>query len=77
MMHPSRWENHPGGIKTVFEPNLHYVEYTRENFEEQAAKWISPSMAAKRSEMARNARKIILDGHTWTHRAKQILEDLN
>lgn len=74
MIPASEWDSYPGGFGETLDPDVHYAQYTRDNFYETAARWL-------RDEDARNtrgaaARQIILAHHTYKHRAAQILHDL-
>jgi glycosyltransferase involved in cell wall biosynthesis len=64
-----------GRITTDFEPNVHFGEYTPDNFVERAKYWLQDDAA--RSKAITESRKIVADKHLWKHRAQQILHDLN
>ncbi len=65
----------PGGIRNYFEPGAHYISYKYRDVADLAREHLP--QADKLERIGREASKAILAGHTWMHRAKQILEDLN
>jgi hypothetical protein len=64
-----------GRLTTSFEPDVHFGEYTPDNFVERAKYWLQDDAA--RNKAITESRKIIADKHLWKHRAQQILHDLN
>jgi hypothetical protein len=64
-----------GRLTTSFEPDVHFGEYTPDNFVERAKYWLQDDAA--RNKAVTESRKIIADKHLWKHRAQQILHDLN
>ncbi len=64
----------PGGIRTEFEPGVHYISCTYENFEECVRSWLRNEDG--RRAIGAAARKAVLARHTWRHRAEQIAGDL-
>lgn len=74
-MHESPHDNKVGGMLSEFEPGTHYGSYTPENFQAEAALWLTDHN--RRLEVGRKALSIIHDRHCWHHRAQQIIDDLN
>lgn len=64
----------PGGIARVFEPGVHYVPFREDNLPEQIARFRDDE--DRRAQMCRAAAAEIRRAHTWTHRAREILDDL-
>jgi hypothetical protein len=64
-----------GRLTTEFEPDVHYGEYTPDNFVERAKYWLQDGAA--RVKAIRESKKIVAARHLWKHRAEQILNDLN
>jgi Glycosyl transferases group 1 len=64
----------PGGLQTYFEPGTHYGEYTPNNVQEEALRWIKDD--GRRKEVGRRAATAVREKHLWRHRAEQILVDL-
>ena len=62
------------GINEGFNENEHFVTFTSENFEDLVNDWLFDTQ--KRVEIGKNARKIVINEHTWKKRTQQILEDL-
>lgn len=62
------------GIDAYFEPEEHYIPYDFDQFEEIAAQAVKDRDRCDRISKA--ATKRVLEGHTWRHRAQQILTDL-
>ncbi len=73
--HESPNDNISGGMLTEFEPGVHFGQYSKLNFAEESSKWLADDAA--RMAVAENAKKIISRNHLWTHRALQIVNDLN
>lgn len=67
-------DNTPDGIEFYFEPWRHYIPFDLENFEETAAEALANP--ARLTEIGEQGSKRALEGHTWRHRARQILLDL-
>jgi len=63
-----------GRLTTCFEPDVHFGEYTQDNFIEKARYWLQNDEARNRA--INESRKIIASQHLWKHRAQQILNDL-
>jgi Glycosyl transferases group 1 len=74
-MHPSPADELPGGIKTAFEPGVHYGEYTADTLEADARYWLRKSV--RRWQIGRRASKLVHQKHLWRHRAQQIVSDLS
>ena len=62
------------GINEGFNENEHFITFTSENFEDLVNDWLFDTQ--KRVEIGKNARKIVINEHTWKKRTQQILEDL-
>tara|TARA_B100001057_G_C22864669_1_gene955983 strand:+ start:2824 stop:4104 length:1281 start_codon:yes stop_codon:yes gene_type:complete len=62
------------GINEGFNENEHFVTFTSENFEDLIHNWLFNTK--KRIEVAKNAREIVLDQHTWDKRVQKIINDL-
>lgn len=75
LTHRSDADHRPGGIKTSFEPGVHYGEFTPENLTDQAARWLRDAPARRRA--GAKAERIVHERHLWRHRAQQIVDDLN
>jgi len=63
-----------GGIRSLFEPYVHYVPFTLDSLGEQLAAWLGDPDRV-RSVRDAAARAIAAD-HTWRHRAAEVLRDL-
>jgi Glycosyl transferases group 1 len=74
LTHKSNRDDLAGGIRTAFEPGVHYGEFEPENLKETAIYWLKNTNL--RVQVGQNAAQAIRDGHTWRHRASQILADL-
>jgi hypothetical protein len=64
-----------GRITACFEPDVHFGQYTPDNFVERARYWLDNQAA--RDQAVTESRKIIASQHLWKHRAQQILNDLH
>jgi hypothetical protein len=64
----------PGGIARLFEPQVHYVPFTLETLGDELARLLSD--APRRARLGRAAAAAVRAGHTWRHRAREILRDL-
>ncbi len=62
------------GINEFFEENEHFVTFTKENFEDLINDWLMDT--EKRVKVGKNARKTVINEHTWEKRIKKILRDL-
>ncbi|TAK61772.1 MAG: glycosyltransferase family 1 protein [Methylobacter sp.] len=62
-----------GGILEIFEPFVHYVPFSEEDFAELADKYLSDDAA--RQKIVANAADNVRAHHTWTHRAEKIIQD--
>jgi len=71
-LHESARDPFPGGIRSYFEPGVHYGSYTPDNFVEEARRWLKNTR--ERSRAAENARAAVFASHTWDHRVKQIID---
>ena len=74
LVNESPYDQLPGGIRTEFEPHAHYIPYTVDTLAETAQRWLSDEK--ERRYIGEQARKIILEKHSWQHRAMQIIDDL-
>jgi hypothetical protein len=72
--HSSPGDAETGGLKTSFEPGVHYGEYMADTIEEEAMRWIRDD--GRRDEAGRRAAAIVRERHLWRHRAIQVLDDL-
>lgn len=73
--HESPNDNISGGMLTEFEPGIHFGQYSKLNFIEEANKWLKNDIT--RIQVGQNARKLIGEKHLWRHRAKKIINDLS
>jgi hypothetical protein len=64
----------PGGMRAVFEPHRHYVPFGTGDLAEIVAKYTAESALADR--VRERAAAVIRDGHTWAHRGREIVRDL-
>lgn len=63
-----------GGIKTCFDEGRHYVSFSIEDFAEKMRYYLNrPDLCEK---IRHNAAELIQKEHTWTHRAKKVIDDL-
>ncbi|MEQ8508766.1 MAG: glycosyltransferase [Rhodospirillaceae bacterium] len=61
-------------LDQLFTPNFEYFTYDFDNFERTASNLLStPNRII---DVGKNARKKVLAGHTWLHRATQVINDL-
>jgi hypothetical protein len=74
-MHKSPRELNAGGMRTSFEPGVHYGSYTPETIEGDAAYWLRDE--ARRRDVGMRAAAVVKEGHLWRHRAQQITRDLS
>lgn len=65
----------PGGIRNYLEPSRHYASFTVDDAAAVAAQFLNDVEA--RVRIAAEGRRAVLASHTWTHRAAQILRDLD
>jgi len=63
-----------GGIRTFFEPGRHYGSYTFDTLAEIARSYLEDIDLCRR--IGQEARKRVLEQHTWRHRAQQVVNDL-
>ncbi len=64
----------PGGLATLFEPHVHYVPFALDELPAVAAEYLGDGARAARVRRAGAA--AIRAGHTWQHRAREVLRDL-
>ena len=74
MVNKSLWTGTPFGIEIHFEPGHHFIEYEFENLTERAAGALADEPGRRR--MGAAAAEAVRAGHTWRHRALQIIEDV-
>lgn len=67
-------DHFPGGIASLFEPFEHYVPFTLETLGERMHELQRDPARAQR--IRTNAARAIAAGHTWTHRARDVLRDV-
>jgi hypothetical protein len=70
----SRWDNEVCGVQHHFTPGEDYIPYDLGDLQEVAERALRDREWCHR--IGRNARRRILDGHTWRHRAAFIIDDL-
>ena len=63
-----------GGINEGFNEFEHFVTFSSNNFEDLVNDWLFNT--EKRVEIGKNARKAVINNHTWKKRVKKILSDL-
>lgn len=73
-MHTSPHDADSGGMRSCFEPEVHYGTFTPENFHDEAKRWLADDK--KRLQVGEAARALVQSDHRWTNRAQQILDDL-
>ena len=64
-----------GGIRCYLEPGIHYGSYAVDDIATVARHYLAD--AEGRARIAAQGRRETLASHTWSHRAAQILHDLN
>jgi len=64
-----------GGIRQYFEPDRHYGSYTMDNVAEVARHYLENHEARRRIII--DAKRQILAGHLWRHRALQVARDFD
>lgn len=64
-----------GGIRSMFEPWVHYVPFTLDTLPERLAQCRIDCARAKK--IRKEAARAIHAAHTWRHRAQEVLRDLN
>lgn len=68
-------EDHlPGGMNSLFEPEVHYVPFTIDNLPQRLAELLADP--EKGARIRRNAAAEIARAHTWESRARDILRDV-
>lgn len=74
LIHKSANDTLDGGIAKFFESDIDFGTYVPENLKDKANFWlVNKNLRAKAS---RSASRKIREGHTWRHRASQIIKDL-
>ncbi|MEO5377436.1 MAG: glycosyltransferase [Magnetococcus sp. DMHC-6] len=63
-----------GRLESIFQPDVHYIHFTPENFAEKATKLLENPVNLR--QIAANAAQEVRQRHTWRHRAEKIREDL-
>ena len=66
--HQSPRDGFDGGMTSVFEPGIHFGNFTVETLEVEAKKWLRDDL--QRENIARNAQKLVLNELNWTQGAK-------
>jgi len=61
--HSSPRDYDAGGLKTAFEPGVHYGEFTEANIKSEANRWLQDDI--RRLKVAENAKKKVLNEFTW------------
>jgi hypothetical protein len=74
MVNTSLWTGTPFGIEAYFEPGRHFIEYDFDNLAEVAAGALANDAGRRRIGAA--AAEAVRAGHTWRHRAMQIVQDV-
>lgn len=67
--HTSPRDELPGGMKTIFEPGVHYGSFDLENITEETQRWLSSDR--ERDEIAERARQYVLSEMHWVNGATQ------
>jgi spore maturation protein CgeB len=70
----SRWDKEISSIQHYFTPGEDYIPYDLDDLAEVAESALRDPERCRR--IGRNARRRILEAHTWRHRAAFILDDL-
>jgi hypothetical protein len=65
----------PDGIGNYFEPDVHYGSYRLDEVGAVARRYLEDEKA--RLKIAEEGRRAVLAGHTWQHRAAQIVKDFD
>jgi len=63
-----------GGIKTLFDVDLHYVEVTKENFHDKTQQLLKDN--DQRRKISHDGSIFTQEFHSWKVRAKKIIDDL-
>lgn len=74
MTHTSPNDVKEGGMKKYFVPGEHYIAYDAQDFCDVAQRWLHDKKTL--AVISANAQRLVLEKHTWLHRAHQILADL-
>jgi spore maturation protein CgeB len=74
LINRSRWDDEITSAQHHFTPGEDYIPYDLDDLEEVAARALRDQDWCRR--IGRNARRRILEGHTWRHRAAFIIDDL-
>ena len=70
--HTSPRDELPGGMKTAFEPGVHYGSFDLENMTEETQRWLSSDK--ERDEIAERARQYVLSEMHWGNGAAHLAE---
>lgn len=65
----------PGGIQTCFTPGKHYVAFDQNDFLTKAAFYLAHPDECM--QICAQASHEVLQNHTWKHRIRKIVDDLN
>ena len=71
----SIYDRSPGGLHHFFEPGTHYGDYTPNNVQEEACRWLRDD--SRRKQVGTNAAAAVREKHLWRHRVKQLIGDLS
>ncbi len=74
MVSRSRWDGEISSLKSYFTPGEDYLSYDNDDLAEVAERALRDGDLRRR--VGANARRRILEGHTWRHRAAFIIDDL-
>lgn len=74
LVNRSKWDGTPFGIDRHFEAGRHYIEYDFDNLAEVAAAALADE--SRRRAIGAAAAEAVRAGHTWRHRAEQIIADV-
>lgn len=67
-------DDQPGEIESVFQPGEHYDSFEISDASDVMKRYLDDP--AERNRIAQQGRKLVLDKHTWAHRAERVLLDL-
>jgi spore maturation protein CgeB len=70
----SRWDGEISSLQSYFTPGEDYLSYDNDDLAEVAERALRDG--DRRRRVGANARRRILEGHTWRHRAAFIIDDL-
>jgi hypothetical protein len=70
--HSSARGREHGGLRSIFEPNLHFGEFNADNIQQEARFWLENN--EKRIKVAAEGRKKVLSDMTWNIGAKHFIK---